>query len=81
MSDLDELANKDEDQYFYHTFLRNLGERHVAWVDIMGVLDALGNDQKAPAVWRGELLTVISEYIDLRKATIFTVGDGIVIMT
>lgn len=79
---LEELAEKDEDQYFYaEEYLVNQGEKFVSWIDLMGILDALENDQEAPAVWRAELISVISQYIDLDRVDLFTVGDGMIIIT
>lgn len=79
--DLGELAERDEDIYFYNRFLQNLGEKYIAWIDLMGVLDCLSNDQTMPGVYRGELLAVVSRYIDFDRAETFTVGDGVLIMT
>lgn len=79
--DLGRLAHKRTEQFFNGDFLEPLGNKYVAWVDIMGVRDALQNNQKAPAIWRAELLSVVHEYIDDEKVEVFTVGDGVVIMT
>ncbi|MFC4407962.1 hypothetical protein [Haloarchaeobius iranensis] len=79
--DLEDLAELDEDQYFFDRFLEDMGEKHVAWIDLMGVLDSLSNDQSMPGVYRGELLAVISKYIDFDRSDIFTIGDGVIIMT
>lgn len=78
---LEKLARKDEDQYFYDEYLIDLGVKNVAWIDLMGVLDALENEQTGPAVWRGELISVICEHVDLQRVEVFTVGDGVIIMT
>lgn len=77
---LRELAEKDEDQWFYSEFLEEIPNRKVAWIDIMGVRDALRNNQLAPAIWRGELYSVITAYIDNDITEVFSVGDGIIVM-
>ncbi|MFC7138462.1 hypothetical protein ACFQMA_01250 [Halosimplex aquaticum] len=79
--DLDDLAELEQDQFFYEQCLDDLGQKHVAWIDLMGILDSLSNDQKMPAVYRGELLAVISRFLDFDRAETFTIGDGVIIMT
>lgn len=80
-NDIDELSNKAESQLFYSGLVDEVGERHVAWVDLMGILDHMENEQVYPTVLRGELLAIVSEYIDEDRVTIFTVGDGVIIVT
>ena len=75
------LANRDESQYFFIDHLDEIGERHVAWIDIMGVLDRLRHNQTYPAVARGELFSVVSEHIAESQAQVTTVGDGVIILT
>lgn len=82
MSDrLQELRQKNESQLSYDGLIDEVGRRHVAWIDIMGILDHLENEQIYPAVLRTELLAVISEYVDEDVVTVFTVGDGVIILT
>lgn len=78
---LEELKNKGESQLFYPDHVEEVGQRHVAWIDLMGILDHLENEQIYPAVLRGELLAVVSEYIDEDLVTVFTIGDGVIITT
>lgn len=80
-NDLDELGNKAESQLFYSGLVDEVGERHVAWIDLMGILDHMENEQVYPTVLRGELLAIVSEYIDEDLVTVFTVGDGVIIVT
>lgn len=78
--ELRELAEKDEDQWFYNDHLIEIPDKKVAWIDLMGILDALENDQEAPAIWRGELYSVITEYIDHDITDVFSIGDGVIVM-
>jgi len=48
----------------------------------MGVQDALVNEYKSPAIWRGELLVDVHEYVNPNKVDeVFCVGDGVVLMS
>lgn len=75
------LRQKSESQFFYAKHIDEIGARHVAWIDLMGILDHLKNKQIYPAVLRGELLSVVSDYIDHEKVELFTAGDGLIIIT
>lgn len=75
------LSKRKTEPYFNGDHLTTLGNRYVAWIDLMGVRDALEKDYKSPAIWRGELLTVVHRHINKDEAEVFSVGDGVVIMT
>lgn len=53
---LSELQEKGESQLSYSGLIDKIGRRHVAWIDLMGILDHLENEQIYPAVLRCELL-------------------------
>lgn len=77
-----ELLRKQTETYFNGNHLDELGNKYVVWIDIMGVRDKLRKDQKLPAIFRGELLTEVYRYVDSDKVEeVFTVGDGVVIMS
>jgi hypothetical protein len=79
--DIDDLKEKDEGQWFNGDHIDVVGDRYVAWIDIMGIRDHLQNRQVYPSILRGELLSVISEYIDSSEVELFTAGDGAIIIT
>jgi len=76
------LSNLRTETYFNGDHLIEKGNQFVAWIDLMGVKDALVNNYKSPAIWRGELLVEIHEYVNTDKVSeVFCVGDGVVIMS
>lgn len=79
--EFEQLAQRSESQYFYKAHVENAGEHHVAWIDIMGILDHLKKGQLQPAIARGELLSVVSQHIDQERVQVTTVGDGVIILT
>ncbi len=76
------LSNKQTETFFNGDHLVEKGNQFVAWIDLMGVKDALVNNYKSPAIWRGELLAEIHEYVNQDKVDeVFCVGDGVVLMS
>jgi len=79
---IQELSKLRTETFFNGNHLKEKGNQFVAWIDLMGVQDALVNDHKTPAIWRGELLAEIHEHVNLDKVgEVFCVGDGVVIMS
>lgn len=78
---LNGLKNKSTQMFFTSDHVRDLGNKFVVWIDLMGVRDALMQNQKMPAVWRGELAALVFKYINENKAEPFIVGDGVVVMS
>lgn len=81
MDKLSRLALQETEQYFHGEHLESFGNQFVAWVDIMGMRDALTNREKMPAILRGELLSTVYQYIDRDKVDIISIGDGVVLLT
>lgn len=78
---IQKLKDRETEQYFNAKFLSELGNKYVAWVDLMGIQDSLSKDHVTPAILRGELLAVVYTHIDLDLVEVFSVGDGVVLMT
>jgi hypothetical protein len=76
------LTRKHTSEFFNGDFIETIGYLDVAWVDFMGMKDALRNDQDKPSVLRGELLATIHRYTkDAEVEGIFTIGDGVIILS